>query len=193
MPRKTPPIRSVQTTCHSRFNEAAARCRGKPAESEMLVGSVVAFNEAAARCRGKPSPATPPAESTGWPFNEAAARCRGKPGSTRSSPTAIALPSMRPRPDAAENRPSCARRDSCPTSSFNEAAARCRGKPLVTHHPHAPDLPPSMRPRPDAAENHPSQSGAIGTSIAFNEAAARCRGKPASRCARFSGACVALQ
>ena len=37
------------------------------------------FNEAAARCRGKQSAATSPRPIAGRRFNEAAARCRGKP------------------------------------------------------------------------------------------------------------------
>ena len=59
------------------------------------------FNEAAARCRGKhPSRAGRPAGASG--FNEAAARCRGK---RRHVVVAgmRGLASMRPRPDAAEN------------------------------------------------------------------------------------------
>ena len=61
--------------------------------------------------------------------------------------------SMRPRPDAAENRPRGieARRAE---RRFNEAAARCRGKP-----------------RNGTAEPSCMVTG-------FNEAAARCRGKP---------------
>ena len=62
------------------FNEAAARCRGKPAERDFaFLLQDRGFNEAAARCRGKPS-RTPACNA--WPtfcFNEAAARCRGKP------------------------------------------------------------------------------------------------------------------
>ena len=68
--------------------------------------------------------------------------------------------SMRPRPDAAENRATRTSRARA-ESRFNEAAARCRGKPR--------GLPPlvgaasaaSMRPRPDAAENRrPSDASA---------------------------------
>ena len=61
-------------------------------------------------------------------FNEAAARCRGKPALAADARAQAWRPSMRPRPDAAENRPpsvAAAR----PPRSFNEAAARCRGKP----------------------------------------------------------------
>ena len=36
------------------FNEAAARCRGKPRIRVKSAGDARCFNEAAARCRGKP-------------------------------------------------------------------------------------------------------------------------------------------
>ena len=63
-----------------------------------------------------------------------------------------AVPSMRPRPDAAENAP----------------AAEI-----------APTVPsdPSMRPRPDAAENADRTDQSDRRAAPFNEAAARCRGK----------------
>ena len=60
--------------------------------------------------------------------------------------------SMRPRPDAAENL----RRVSetkCATLRFNEAAARCRGKPRRRAGERSVPVRASMRPRPDAAEN----------------------------------------
>ena len=42
------------------FNEAAARCRGKPREHrQQHEGRHPRFNEAAARCRGKPRRASP--------------------------------------------------------------------------------------------------------------------------------------
>ena len=113
-----------------RFNEAAARCRGKP-EAGRSAGArgraasmrprpdaaenrrsaspparpCARFNEAAARCRGKPR-STRRARGGNSRFNEAAARCRGKPPRPRPAPTC---------------RPRC----------FNEAAARCRGKPCL--------------------------------------------------------------
>ena len=59
------------------------------------------FNEAAARCRGKRgAPRQPGAPRTG--FNEAAARCRGKLVVAAEDKLG-GLASMRPRPDAAEN------------------------------------------------------------------------------------------
>ena len=36
------------------FNEAAARCRGKPSSRRWRSPAACRFNEAAARCRGKP-------------------------------------------------------------------------------------------------------------------------------------------
>ena len=74
-----------------------------------------------------------------------AAAARRRPDGGRAS--------MRPRPDAAENRaagPRATRR----SAGFNEAAARCRGKLR------RPGRGRTRRP-------------------CFNEAAARCRGKPA--------------
>ena len=162
----------------SGFNEAAARCRGKPAPRPRPRGvSAAGFNEAAARCRGKlAGSGCPGAARRG--FNEAAARCRGKQPEHAAPGGAGDRASMRPRPDAAENAcggtglptdPACfneaaarcrGKRPGWRTSGwasacFNEAAARCRGK--HARRPRAPPLPPaaSMRPRPDAAENPP--------------------------------------
>ena len=45
--------RTGRTGCSGSFNEAAARCRGKPGVPGAAVPSVHRFNEAAARCRGK--------------------------------------------------------------------------------------------------------------------------------------------
>ena len=101
MPRKTP--MSMKSRANpARFNEAAARCRGKrgqgpgndaadheasmrprPDAAENILGAAehgeaAGFNEAAARCRGKP-PCRPRHSWCYRPgFNEAAARCRGK-------------------------------------------------------------------------------------------------------------------
>ena len=83
------------------------------------------FNEAAARCRGKRFHAAGAfVPSSG--FNEAAARCRGKLNAC-SVPKVQAGASMRPRPDAAENPGRRAAEEQI-AHSFNEAAARCRGK-----------------------------------------------------------------
>ena len=77
MPRKTEPRDDLEGDDLGRFNEAAARCRGKLIQPVSPRRSVCCFNEAAARCRGK---RTPPGRSSARPsrFNEAAARCRGK-------------------------------------------------------------------------------------------------------------------
>ena len=61
------------------------------------------FNEAAARCRGKRA-SPPTALAGGRGFNEAAARCRGKRTRPARRTPAARPASMRPRPDAAENR-----------------------------------------------------------------------------------------
>ena len=55
MPRKTSGAVGSRITGHGGFNEAAARCRGKPPACERRErGGGPGFNEAAARCRGKP-------------------------------------------------------------------------------------------------------------------------------------------
>ena len=162
------------------------------------------FNEAAARCRGKPRRNTDaesrPHRASMRPRPDAAENPTA--GATLREHAQVA--SMRPRPDAAENLAG-ARSPGARRIGFNEAAARCRGKPRPragTVQPHdgasmrpRPDaaenrrrpasLPPccrraSMRPRPDAAEN-PWLSSRCGSGRSgFNEAAARCRGKPRS-------------
>ena len=126
----------------ARFNEAAARCRGKRAADGHRARPEARFNEAAARCRGKlgrggdveprsaasmrPRPDAAENGGPGWrsprsapaSFNEAAARCRGK----------------RPAADCPPGS-----RSSC---SFNEAAARCRGKPSRPSHARRVPPPP---------------------------------------------------
>ena len=79
MPRKTL-LTQTFTAARSRFNEAAARCRGKPTSAPRLRP-------------GRPR------------FNEAAARCRGKRKRSQTIPAGDQAASMRPRPDAAENVP----------------------------------------------------------------------------------------
>ena len=63
------------------------------------------FNEAAARCRGKPRCSLGGVNACSTGFNEAAARCRGKPKAGGAEAPPCRSASMRPRPDAAENRP----------------------------------------------------------------------------------------
>ena len=155
MPRKTSVRSSARPRGQSCFNEAAARCRGKPG-AEPLRSPAPGTR---ASMRPRPDAAenlvgddAKQAVAEGR-FNEAAARCRGKPVGATSFPSHSHAASMRPRPDAAENRPD--RRMADPVRrGFNEAAARCRGKPE------------------GAAEE------AAGAVQGFNEAAARCRGKP---------------
>ena len=167
-------IRNDRQACASMRPRPDAAENGRIAASARGIG--MRFNEAAARCRGKRC-GQGYCFYVSSSFNEAAARCRGKRPTTPTTPTVQYEASMRPRPDAAENasdspaRPSAARR-------FNEAAARCRGK-RVHGSDRSGRFLASMRPRPDAAENlldhalpEPSLPGR------FNEAAARCRGKP---------------
>ena len=78
MPRKTGLAGIPLPPRDPRFNEAAARCRGKRWRRRGACLRSTGFNEAAARCRGK----------------------LGAPGGWLS----FCIPaSMRPRPDAAEN------------------------------------------------------------------------------------------
>ena len=62
---------------NDRFNEAAARCRGKRRPPPAMTPAEARFNEAAARCRGKRG-RRHRRRPDGGRFNEAAARCRGK-------------------------------------------------------------------------------------------------------------------
>ena len=183
----------------TRFNEAAARCRGKPPRAGPGSPAACGFNEAAARCRGKRhAPRSLFVRPAG--FNEAAARCRGKP----SGRSAVTLRRRRFNEAAARCRgkrgPTRPRRPAR-RAGFNEAAARCRGK-LASIWDCATAVAASMRPRPDAAENAQRTPGARRSPRAasmrprpdaaentnrpcrpsararrFNEAAARCRGK----------------
>ena len=173
MPRKTktwPP----RTRARSGFNEAAARCRGKPAGPLCQTSRARGFNEAAARCRGKLPRRRSWASRSRARFNEAAARCRGKlahllwrQGHLRAS--------MRPRPDAAENI-------QCGSAVVGGAAASMRPRPDAAENATLTSgvlayARASMRPRPDAAENRRSTPPDGDPRPGFNEAAARCRGK----------------
>ena len=53
MPRKTCRPLNGTTAPVLGFNEAAARCRGKPSHDSSGRPGTLGFNEAAARCRGK--------------------------------------------------------------------------------------------------------------------------------------------
>ena len=134
-----------------RFNEAAARCRGKRGarrRSDPIQGaSMRPRPDAAENGRGRAELGRGSRR-----FNEAAARCRGKLPRGRGRGRLGCDASMRPRPDAAENGRRCFFPHS-DQQSFNEAAARCRGK-------HA----------------RACRGGAV-ICAGFNEAAARCRGK----------------
>ena len=106
MPRKTAGKKGRFRRNDLCFNEAAARCRGKP----VARAAGVAGHDGASM-RPRPDAAENLRTAPRWPvrpdcFNEAAARCRGKP--QRSHPGGMAFPAC-----------------------FNEAAARCRGKPFA--------------------------------------------------------------
>ena len=126
MPRKTL-WTSPAAARFRRFNEAAARCRGK--RRRPLFQGVL---PARASMRPRPDAAENARALAGrvrvpWRFNEAAARCRGKRPRSWGFLPGQGEASMRPRPDAAENTKtveSAAAR----SNGFNEAAARCRGK-----------------------------------------------------------------
>ena len=110
-----------------RFNEAAARCRGKRGGFDAARTRRRRFNEAAARCRGKPAARRAAVRSAPGasmrPRPDAAENLR----QLKHYPRLDLLASMRPRPDAAENTPAEVM-ERLRISSFNEAAARCRGK-----------------------------------------------------------------
>ena len=135
----------------ARFNEAAARCRGKPARSRRTGGGRGRFNEAAARCRGK----RPPAPCAGLGARLASMRPRPdaaeNPFASHFSHWSATGASMRPRPDAAEN--SWPRYSIVPASTASmrprpDAAENAAGLRTGETFEAA-----SMRPRPDAAEN----------------------------------------
>ena len=178
MPRKTRTRGRIRRRAHRRFNEAAARCRGKPRETPLALVALDGFNEAAARCRGKrqwtmPRTAEKPCASM-RPRPDAAENPRDR--AIRSEPTPA---SMRPRPDAAENSSKLLR------SAFLYPIASMRPRPdaaeNLSQRLAAADVTlASMRPRPDAAENPRPAPGRARAGCCFNEAAARCRGKRAS-------------
>ena len=90
MPRKTTFGLPGNRVAALGFNEAAARCRGKPPAGRGPQPGPPRFNEAAARCRGK---LTSNCSSVGGDrrFNEAAARCRGKRRISGGADSALTL------------------------------------------------------------------------------------------------------
>ena len=211
MPRKTENLERARPGSPEPSMRPRPDAAENPSGSARGASICGSFNEAAARCRGKPAAGTWTTTRSPRPFNEAAARCRGKPRKPDEDDTGGQVPSMRPRPDAAENR-AAAGRAATARAAFNEAAARCRGKPAegaavrggadepfneaaarCRGKPHAPEdevshaLAPSMRPRPDAAENRAGRSRPRRRRRPFNEAAARCRGKPSRKSSSGGG------
>ena len=176
MPRKTRPVPAAARP------SPRASMRPRPDAAENAVASrspritVTGFNEAAARCRGKPPLPVRRGDGRRRGFNEAAARCRGKHTYGTPDSAFVTLASMRPRPDAAEN----ARIGGGPKSgrsSFNEAAARCRGK-RSSSRGRTPTA--GRRFNEAAARCRGKQENTLGELpgiFGFNEAAARCRGK----------------
>ena len=59
------------------FNEAPAKCRGKPGSCSKAARTFTRFNEAPAKCRGKRG-ASCAIRTQAEGFNEAPAKCRGK-------------------------------------------------------------------------------------------------------------------
>ena len=150
MPRKTGTPRSPAP----RLTAASMRPRPDAAENLVHVRPVMPelarFNEAAARCRGKrPFTYVKPAIAFASMRPRPDAAENSDAGAAARGGRAA---SMRPRPDAAENHDG--RRSSRPTGNcFNEAAARCRGKQPFAYSAMSFLSRASMRPRPDAAEN----------------------------------------
>ena len=141
----------------ARFNEAAARCRGKRTSWSQSRNTRPGFNEAAARCRGK----RPQGCELGVRANDASMRPR--PDAAENTETLMmigfvpSLASMRPRPDAAENADGRLEIDDTIVASMRprpDAAENLRDGRLHG----SPPIPASMRPRPDAAENGPCSS-----------------------------------
>ena len=173
MPRKTCPfVHPVKPVCASmrprpdaaenvrvelplprgrpRFNEAAARCRGKRQRGERR------RDRHLASMRPRPDAAENSVDARRL-GDEEAASMRPRPDAAENlqrqrAREVEAAASMRPRPDAAENR-GVGRVSRSPAGSFNEAAARCRGKRGAGVEVRRVSDPASMRPRPDAAEN----------------------------------------
>ena len=110
------------------------------------------FNEAAARCRGKTRRGGRRRRRTRRRFNEAAARCRGKTPPPPHHCAGKEVASMRPRPDAAEKQNLCRNRARRGTHASMRPRPDAAEKPIeVMGLPAAPTAA-SMRPRPDAAE-----------------------------------------
>ena len=179
--RPRPDAAENAASCHaarsrcSRFNEAAARCRGKRLRRDRR-----GRDRSAASMRPRPDAAENPPH--GRPQVEfARASMRPRPDAAENLPAGVVrmatrAASMRPRPDAAENRrgrrggrgPAVASMRPRPDAAENRVStpAARRRAPVA-----------SMRPRPDAAEN-PRRCGRYSHDWKrFNEAAARCRGK----------------
>ena len=108
------------------------------------------FNEAAARCRGKPD------RRGGKRHHGHHASMRPRPDAAENEAVALGrldLPaaSMRPRPDAAENVRGAAAGQGAAAASMRPRPDAAENSPQRAYAPER--LAASMRPRPDAAEN----------------------------------------
>ena len=176
MPRKTSGRRLDRLGRRRRFNEAAARCRGKPTRR-----SRPRTTPRDASMRPRPDAAENPHPI--WPLlvRSSAASMRPRPDAAENQLDRPAREgrqhaSMRPRPDAAENGADGE------AIRFDPVLASMRPRPDAAENNQWPgvsgfNVAASMRPRPDAAENPRSRSASSRSRSCFNEAAARCRGK----------------
>ena len=131
------------------FNEAPAKCRGKPAQPKASPWTCCGFNEAPAKCRGKPQ-----ARGSGLLGQCASMRPQRNAGENGMLPDARQLrfaASMRPQRNAGEN------------ASFRRVMGGF--------------LSASMRPQRNAGENGMTDAGFAEYAARFNEAPAKCRGK----------------
>ena len=131
------------------------------------------FNEAPAKCRGKPRDVTIQWAGGGC-FNEAPAKCRGKRPRLHQR-RRLHDASMRPPRNAGENRQSVCN-SGFRVAGFNEAPAKCRGK-REDRQRELEDEAASMRPPRNAGENIPKRGEPLREESRFNEAPAKCRGK----------------
>ena len=178
MPRKTCMRAMSASENGGRFNEAAARCRGKRGHENGGTG-----DRELASMRPRPDAAENAPIARRRVSAQRPASMRPRPDAAENAPFSTVVrfqsdASMRPRPDAAENTVHLLSHPAASAAGFNEAAARCRGKLLrfvsrrltclgfneaaarcrgkrVHYVLKKLTTKASMRPRPDAAENDP--------------------------------------
>ncbi len=157
MPGKTPNYGRPRPTRRESFNEAPAKCRGKPSwEARSPQGT-------GASMRPQRNAGENQLASTGTPsiFRLASMRPQRNAGENVPVDVAQGRPpdaSMRPQRNAGENRSGAARE--CGTGRcFNEAPAKCRGKHWYRAGSCATASQASMRPQRNAGENQPNPQG----------------------------------